>query len=64
MQLSHFMFIIMLIYFIFNQDALNMVVMKDLRSNKEGIDHAVIDVQMTMKESKIVIESSLRHEKG
>ena len=35
-----------------SQDALNMVVMKDLRSNKEGIDHAVIDVQMTMKESK------------
>ena len=32
-----------------------MVVMKDLRSNKEGIDHAVIDVQMMMKESKVMI---------
>ena len=39
----------------YHQDALNMVVMKDLRSNKEGIDHAVIDVQMTMKESKVMI---------
>lgn len=33
------------------KDALNLVVMKDLRSNKEGIDYAVIDVEMTMKES-------------
>ena len=27
--------------------------MKDLRSNKEGIEHAVIDVELTMKESKL-----------
>ena len=26
--------------------------MKDLRSNKEGIEHAVLDVELTMKESK------------
>ena len=31
------------------------MVMKDLRSNKEGIEHAVLDVELTMKESKFIV---------
>lgn len=39
-------------FFIVFQDALNDVVIKDLRSNKEGIQHAVLAVDMEMKESE------------
>jgi hypothetical protein len=44
----------MLFYYIF-QDALNKVVIKDMRSNKDNITNAVLAVEYVMKESELSI---------
>lgn len=36
------------------QDALNTAVMGDLRSNKEGIERAILAVDLLSKESKFI----------
>ena len=41
--------------FVFLQDELNNVVLKDMRSNKEGITQTVLNVQTCFKESMSVL---------